>query len=359
MSEHFDWYRGNLDWLPCRTILLTRHGSHAYGTATASSDLDIKGVAVPPREYFLGFNKRFEQAESRGDPDAVIYDIRKFFALAADCNPNIIEILHTDESDLINYTDAGWLMRCYRSEFLSQKAKHTFSGYAVSQLKRIKTHRRWLMHPPSHKPERAEYGLPDHSAIPKEQREALESMMLKMIDGWQVDLACVDDATRIDLLSKLAIALADMKLSADDQYIAAGNKLGLNTQAMELLKGERTYRAALAEWTQYQTWLRERNEVRAGLERSHGYDTKHGMHLVRLMRMCREILKDGLVIVKRPDAAELLSIRNGAWSYDRLIGWANETEAELEELQKRSWLPRAPNRPLLDSLCMEIVESVE
>ena len=121
-------YRGNLPWLRDRTILYVRHGSHAYGTNIATSDEDFKGVAIPPPEYFHGFLKTFHQAETRihkdkkraekadkehdgdveaseeivgepNDPDAVIYGIQKFFKLAADCNPNIIEVLWTDPSD--------------------------------------------------------------------------------------------------------------------------------------------------------------------------------------------------------------------------------------------------------------------
>mgnify|MGYP001607055563 CR=1 FL=1 len=46
---------------------------------------------------------------------------------------------------------------------------------------------------------------------------------------------------------------------------------------------------------------------------------KHAMHLVRLMRMCKEILITCEVVVKRPDREELLAIRNGAWSYYKLI----------------------------------------
>ncbi len=43
-------------WLKGHTILLGRVGSHAYGTATETSDLDFKGVCVPPADYFLGLN---------------------------------------------------------------------------------------------------------------------------------------------------------------------------------------------------------------------------------------------------------------------------------------------------------------
>ena len=85
-------YSGNLTWLRDRTILLVTHGSHAYGLSTPSSDVDIKGVAIPPADYFLGFNKKFEQAESKDPNDMVVYDVRKFFALAADCNPCVAAI---------------------------------------------------------------------------------------------------------------------------------------------------------------------------------------------------------------------------------------------------------------------------
>ena len=111
--KDFDWgrdYRGNLKWLPGNTIFLARHGSHAYGLAIEASDLDIKGIVVPPKEYFHGFLRRFEQAESK-DPDLTIYGIRKFFQLAADCNPNIIEVLFVDDEDVFIETEWGKHLR--------------------------------------------------------------------------------------------------------------------------------------------------------------------------------------------------------------------------------------------------------
>ena len=44
----------NMQWLKNRTILLTRTGSHAYGTNTPESDEDYRGVCIPPPEYYLG-----------------------------------------------------------------------------------------------------------------------------------------------------------------------------------------------------------------------------------------------------------------------------------------------------------------
>jgi hypothetical protein len=88
----------------------------------------------------------------------------------------------------------------------------------------------------------------------------------------------------------------------------------------------------------------------------HG-NCKHAYHLIRLLRMCREILVDGKVIVKRPDKDELLAIRNGSWKYEELVEWANKQDEELTILMKTSKLPQVPDRAALDKLCQQIVES--
>jgi predicted nucleotidyltransferase len=351
----FDWYKGNLKWLPERTIYLTKHGSHAYGTSRPDSDLDIRGICIPPKEYFLGFLNRFEQAESK-DPDVCVYDIRKFLELATNNNPNVIELLYTDPVDHILVTPLAAKLIENRDLLLSQKTKHTFSGYAISQLKRIKTHRRWLLDPPKKKPEREDFGLPSNLKIPENQRRAAESQMLKLVENWKVDLAMVDDAARIDLLNRIAEAMADMDLSLDRQWEAAGRKLGFDDNFLLYLGHERSYNGALNDWKHYQDWVRNRNVIRADLEAKYGYDTKHGMHLVRLMRMAKEILSGQGVLVKRPDAAELMDIRNGVWSYDRLIEWAEATEKELEQLVLTTTLPKSPNRNKFDQLCVQLTE---
>ena len=46
-----------------RTILLTVTGSRAYGMSQESSDVDLKGIAIPTKEYYFGFLNKFEQAD--------------------------------------------------------------------------------------------------------------------------------------------------------------------------------------------------------------------------------------------------------------------------------------------------------
>lgn len=135
----FDWekyYKGSPTWLPSRTIFLTRFGSHAYGTNTEESDLDFRGVCVAPREYYLGFSQRFEQVEVEEPADLLVYDVRKFFRLAAVCNPNVVEMLFTHPQDwLITRPYAANRLLQNRELFLSKRAKHSFLGYASSQMR--------------------------------------------------------------------------------------------------------------------------------------------------------------------------------------------------------------------------------
>jgi predicted nucleotidyltransferase len=318
MSENLSRTKFDFD-VPAHTVYLTKHGSQAYGTNLPTSDLDFKGFAVAPEKVVVGFAYEFNEQETKpedapeGTPpeeieDKVIYDLRKFCSLATKCNPNIIEVLFVDESDIVFLHPAGKLIRDHREEFLSKTIRSTFSGYAFAQLKRIKTHRSWLMKPPPKKPERADFGAVDNTVNAE-------------------------------------------KLGAFDKLVEQGVQFTPNVMA--LFSAERQYQTALRDWNSYQTWKRERNEARSKLEAEHGYDTKHAMHLVRLLRMCREILSGKGVIVKRPDREELLAIRRGEWSYDRLIAWAEQEDAETKKLIETSSLPESVDLDRLNDLCIE------
>ena len=71
-------------------------GSHSYGTNTPESDEDFRGILIPPIEYYLSPFYKIDQYE---DPtcDRTIYAIKKFFNLARNANPNILEMLFVDK----------------------------------------------------------------------------------------------------------------------------------------------------------------------------------------------------------------------------------------------------------------------
>ena len=351
------FYKGSHKWLVPNTLFLTLSGSHAYGTNIETSDVDVKGFCVAPREHYIGLpvTKPFEQAEFK-DPDGVVYELRKFFKLATECNPNIIETLHTDESDWCGVTPLGRKIIDHRDLFVSKNAMYTFGGYAKGQLHRINNHYRWLKNPPTAAPTREEFGLPTRPVMNQEQMGAALTSIKKKIESWDINWDLLEPAERIIMQDRLASMLAEVNTSLENRWISAGKTLGYDDNFIHMLQMEQGYNQKLADWNSYLTWKEERNPQRAELEKKFGFDTKHAAHLVRLQRMRREILTTGKVIVKRPDAEELLAIRYGAWTYEQLIEWADKEDKEAVELYRNCKLiPAQADRNKISDLCSEII----
>ena len=301
---------------PGTLIYETVHGSQAYGLATPTSDVDVKGVLVGPAGWYHGFVGGPEQIEL--GPDHVRFEIRKYFRLACAANPTVLELLWTPPECHLRITAAGERLLAARERFLSLRVKDSYCGYALSQLGRIKTHRKWVMNPPQKVPQRADFGLPERQAISRDQLGAVEAM------------------------------LGDGRLELVD----------LTTNFLDILERERRYKAARKEWESYQSWLKTRNPRRSELEARFGYDTKHALHLIRLLRMGLEIVARGEVRVRREDRDELLGIKSGALGYDELMAAAADLAAQVQAAAPGSPLPAEPDEAALDQLCAEIVEAV-
>lgn len=246
--------------LKAHTILLTLGGSRIYGTNTADSDVDVRGVMIAPKSTYFGFLHNFDHADSPLEMAAftellrpeekkaakatklegTIYELRKFMKLAAGFNPNVVEPLFCRDEDVLLMTDLGRLLRKWRSLFISQLCLASMTGYSGGQIRRIKN---------GHDP--AADGTP------------------------------------------------------------RGKKLA------------------------YQ--------------------------VVRLMRTCKELLLTGQFNVWRGgiDAQELVEIKNGSWSSEKIVAFFEEQDAELRAICKsdRAVIPKEPDRKAIDQLCCELVES--
>jgi len=86
-----------------------------------------------------------------------------------------------------------------------------------------------------------------------------------------------------------------------------------------------------------------------------GYDCKNAQHLIRLLRQGTEFLRTGELVVERPDRAELIQIKTGQWSIDRVKDVAGKLFSEMESAYKSSTLPDAPDVDAIDKLVQEIL----
>ena len=139
-------------WLPGNVQYETIMGSVAYGVSSDTSDVDVYGWAIPHKDDLfphlrgevLGFGSprpRFEQYQEHHiqDQDALaghgrtydltIYGIVKFFNLAMENNPNVIDSLFTPVNCVLHSTRVGNLGE--RTEGCSSTKGHGPSSRAT------------------------------------------------------------------------------------------------------------------------------------------------------------------------------------------------------------------------------------
>lgn len=133
-------------------------GSVAYGVSSDTSDLDVYGFCMPPKDYifphlrgeiadFSTPGKTFQtwqqhhikDTESRKEYDLCIYSIQRFFRLCMDNNPNMVDALFVPRRCVLFSTGVGELVRENRKLFLHKGSWHKFKGYAYGQMHKMRT----------------------------------------------------------------------------------------------------------------------------------------------------------------------------------------------------------------------------
>lgn len=138
------------------THYLTMMGSVAYAVSDDTSDVDVYGWCIPPKDIvfphlggeIFGFGtqkERFEQyqqhhvkdKDARKEYDLNIYNIVKFFHLVMQNNPNMIDSIFTDQTCVLKATKLANHVRDNRRLFLHKGSWHRFKGYAYSQMHKM------------------------------------------------------------------------------------------------------------------------------------------------------------------------------------------------------------------------------
>lgn len=96
-------------------------------------------------------------------------------------------------------------------------------------------------------------------------------------------------------------------------------------------------------------------EKRKALVEKFGYDTKNAAHLIRLLRMGIEFLKDGVLYVKRPDAPQLMEIKLGGWTLDQVKAEADHLFKRAEAAFDACMLPKTPDERKINSIVTEVL----
>jgi predicted nucleotidyltransferase len=109
-------------------------GSQAYGLDREDSDIDRRGIYLPPADLewsIFGIPEQLDHPES----EECYWELKKFLVLALKANPNILECLFTP---LVEQTsEIADTLLADRHIFLSKLVYQTYNGYVMSQFKKL------------------------------------------------------------------------------------------------------------------------------------------------------------------------------------------------------------------------------
>jgi hypothetical protein len=298
---------------PPETFYLAYRGSIAHGMYVppedrdSIDDIDLMGfVFGEPRHYF-GLHEwasRGTKEVKAGRYDVVLYEIRKAFSLLLRGNPNIMLMLWIKPEHRLLFDDAARELVENRQLFVGKHVYDAFAGYAHEQLTKMET--------------RDPDELRQYIAVTAELKFCGIHPNHKDERFAEPDRGTGE--------GRDVAAWSDEKLL---QRMARFHKKGENLGYL--------------------------GDKRKKLVLRHGYDSKNAAHLVRLLRMCVEFMKTGELTVMRPDATELLDIKAGKWTLEKIKSHAQDLFAEAQRAWELSQLPAEPDYQAVERLLIRLI----
>ncbi len=326
-------------------------GSKSYGLDTATSDTDIRGVFILPKDMY--YSLEYTEQINNETNDIVYYELKRFMELLAKNNPNILEMLNVPNQFVLH---KNAIMNNLNAEiFLSRLCEKAFANYAFTQIKKA-------------------YGLEKKIVNPVEnERKSVVDFCYVYLGKDAIALKHFLESKAWDQNEFGLSAITHLKdcynlfYSTEFQYSGVMRNEKVNEVALSNIpKGERPigmlyfnkdgYSVYCKKYKEYWEWVNKRNEARYNTTMSHGknYDSKNMMHVFRLLLMAKEIATERKINVYRNDREFLLSIKNGEYEYDELLKRAEDLKKELPHLYQTSSLPKLPDVNKINRLLIEM-----
>ena len=326
-TAKYDFLRTD-EHLKNNLIFLTFGGSHAYGTATPTSDIDVRGCAFNRKSDLIGMSN-FEQVVEE-KTDTTVYSFNKLIKLLCDCNPNTIEMLGCKPEHYIIYSPVAQEMIDNTKLFLSKRAAISFGGYANQQLRRLQN-------------------ALARDSYPQAEREhhimgSVKSAMMSFED-------------RYSKMPEGSLTLAIDKSEQEDLEMEIFVDVCLKHYPL------RDYKNI---WSDMNNIVKDYGKLnKRNNKKDDIHLNKHAMHLIRLYLMCLDILETEKVNTFRENDLELLmNIRNGKYQKEDgtfhmdFFDMVTEYENRVKYAANNTSLPEKPNLELIEEFVMSVNKKV-
>jgi len=304
-------------------ILLTRFGSHLYGTDTPTSDVDYKGIFIPSLEDILlnrvkksinfDSNKSNEK-NGTGDIDCELYSIHHFFHLASKGETVTIDLLHVSMENILHMKKIWERIHENRSMFYTSEM-NALVGYARKQA--------------------AKYGL--------------RGSRLNAADSFLKLLKSVDPEQRMSTIWKelpVSEHCQHMEYDPDQNGIYHYNFCGKIVQSTAKV----CYVIDMVEK------FIDQYGHRAKLARQNlGVDWKAISHAIRAAYQLIEIYCTGDLHFPLSSKVYIKRVKSGVLDFGEVIAHLEELMEIVERLSETSTYPKAVDKEKVDKLLLDIL----
>jgi len=296
-------------------ILEIQVGSHLFGTNTPDSDLDLVGIFLPSEEMVYGFQECDEvdlsivakDETGRNTSEAIdrkYYEFRKFVRLAMQNNPNILHVLFVDQKNIVAINQAGKRLLAKAELFPHKGAHHRFVKYADGQRHKMRI-------------------KPENYAKLEQGLEVLSKVDPHMVLG-----ELRNTPPFVDKGKGRHICLGDLNFEAG---VYAKKAIGM----IKTRLSKATSRVQL--YTKF------------------GFDVKFGSNLIQLLKEGIEIMNTGRIVMPLAYRQDILDIKQGKYSVEEILKWADDLVEEARGAYETSKLPTEPRSKEIEAFVMEEV----
>ena len=308
-------------------------GSHMYGTATETSDQDIKRVVLPTRrDLLLGQGKPITRAGTKGaaetrkntaaDTDVEIFTLQRYLNLVMEGRTIAVELLFAPPHS-IRQEDPLWRSIVLNRHRLLTKGAGAALGYCRRQA--------------------AKYGLKGSRVA---AARAAADLFAVMVEQKRDSRLADKQDVFAPLLGMGHIEVVEIELRGQS---------GRFVKHLSVCDRKVPFSASVAQAAEvYGRLFRDYGERSLAAERNEGVDWKALSHAVRVGYQTLDLLNEGEMVFPARVAPLLLQIKRGEIPY-RDVARAIETLLDMvEDASAKSSLPAEPDRAWVEDFLEQV-----
>lgn len=338
-------------------IIKVISGSTSFGLATPTSDVDIRGVYVLPWEARLRQDVGDQIANETNDE--TYWEITKFFKELSRANPQSLEMLYSPDSCILEGKEYLYKIR-KEMDFITRRCEKTFVEYAKGQIARARGMNKKVFKPKPEEPPRVlDYcyvPMPNGGAVPFKEWLSTHKDDEYGDDQKWYSIAAIDHIDNGFAIYGQPKNERDIPGQNEHEWrwaygVVRNEETSGDVQLNSIPKGKpvlgymvfnrNAYSKEFKERAEYKEWVAKRNPERyeTTIKHGQGYDAKNMMHCIRLLFTARDIAVKHLIIVDRSTERDfLLNVKNGGWTYDNVLAYAENLVKEVTTLFANSGL---------------------